>query len=178
MVNLDELRTRALHAYELGRLRTASRVAILLIPIAAVCLLEARSREACACLSVLLLVAAIWLRWRDRRGTESVTTGLLAGSLPLAAGLSIGQLDLHCGLAGGEVFCTTFAVFVGILAGSFIAFRESRSRGTLWSGLSAAGITLLAASLGCLRLGIVGVAGVVLGIGLGMAAVVLARRAT
>ena len=177
MVNLDELTARGLRAYELGRLRKASRVALLLVPIATVCLVEARSREACACLSVLLLLAAIGLRWRDRRGVQSVTTGLLAGSLPLAAGLSIGQLDFRCGLAGGDVFCTTFAVFVGVLAGSFIAFRESQSRGTLWSGLSAAGITVLAASLGCLRLGSVGVAGVVLGIGLGMAAVVIARRA-
>jgi len=177
MVNLDELRARGLHAYELGRLRTAARVAIVLIPIAAVCLLEARSREACACLSVLLLLTAIGLRWRDRRGMENVTTGLLAGSLPLAAGLTIGRLDLRCGLAGADMFCTTFAVLVGVLAGSFIAFREARSIGTLRSGLSAAGITLLAASLGCLRLGTVGVAGVVLGIGLGMAAVVFARRA-
>lgn len=66
MVNREQLRARGLWAYEMGRLRAASRIALLLVPTAAVCLLEARGREACACSSVLLVSLAIWLRWRDR----------------------------------------------------------------------------------------------------------------
>jgi hypothetical protein len=68
MVNSKELAARGLRAYELGRLVTASRVALVLVPLAALCLFETSGREACACLSVLLLGSAIWLRWRDRAG--------------------------------------------------------------------------------------------------------------
>lgn len=44
------------------------------------------------------------------------------------------------------------------------------------SRLTAATVATLAASLGCVRLGIVGVAGVVLGIGLGCAATGITKR--
>jgi len=61
----------------------ALRVAIVLLPVIALCLLEPVGREGCACCAVLLLGAAVWLRFRNRLGVESVTTGLLAGAVPL-----------------------------------------------------------------------------------------------
>jgi hypothetical protein len=176
MVNLEQLRVRGLRAYEVGRLRVAARVAFLLVPVAAVCLLETRGREACVCLAALLLGLAVWLRWRDRHGMESVTTGLLAGSIPLAAGLVLAGLDLRCGLAGEETFCTAFAVLVGGAAGALIAVRERRWRGRFWGWLTAGSIAALAASLGCVRLGVVGIASVLAGIALGIAATAIARR--
>jgi hypothetical protein len=176
MVNLDDLRTRGLRAYELGRLQTASRIALLLLPVTAVCLLEDRGREACACLGMLLIGLAVWLRWRDRRGMDSVTTGLLAGSLPLVAGLVLARLDLRCGLAGASAFCTAFAVLIGGAAGVLVAVREREWRGRFQSWLMAGTIAALAASLGYVRLGAWGVAGVIGGIALGIAATAIARR--
>ena len=58
MVNLETLTARSLRHYELGRLRMASRVAIMLAPIVAVCLLEPMGREACACCAALLLASS------------------------------------------------------------------------------------------------------------------------
>ena len=177
MVNREQLRTQALWAYETGRLRAASRIALVLIPAAAVCLLESRGRGTCACTSVALLGLAIWLRWRNRRGFEAVSTGLLAGSVPLVAGLFLDRFDLQCGLAGGSTFCTGFAVLLGGTAGVFIGVRENKRRRQLWSAVTAAAVAALAASLGCVRLGVVGLASIVAGIALGVVGATAARRA-
>lgn len=177
MVNLEQLRTRGLWAYETGRIRMASRIALILIPAAALCLFEARGREACACLSVLLLTLAIGLRWRHRRGTDTVTTGLLAGSIPLAGGLVLARLGLRCGAEGSASLCLGFSVLVGIGAGVLIAVREAKRAERFWSWVTAGTVAALAASLGCVRLGLMGVAGVVLGMAVGtVAAAILARR--
>jgi hypothetical protein len=116
----------------------------------------------------LLLALAVWLRWRNRRGFEAVTTGLLAGSVPLVTGLALDRLDLQCGLAGGSTFCTGLAVLLGGAAGVFIARREGKGRRQLWSALTAAGVATLAAGLGCVRLGVLGLASIVAGIALGV----------
>lgn len=177
MVNPEELTLRGLRAYEVGRAWKAARVALVLVPIAALCMLESTGREACACLAVVLLGVATWLRWRDREGSESVTTGLLAGVLPLFAGLTLARLDIRCGLGGEETYCTAFSVLVGTLSGLVIPFREARWRKRFTSFLTAGTIAALAASLGCIRLGVVGVASMVLGIALGsISGGVIARR--
>jgi hypothetical protein len=170
MVNLEYLRARGLWAYETGRARMASRIALIVIPVAVVCLLEARGREACTCVSVVLLGLAVWLRWRDRRGTEAVTTGLLAGSIPLAAGLVLARLGLRCGADGSAALCLGFSVLVGLGAGAVIAVREARQRERFWSWFTAGAVAALAASLGCVRLGVFGVAGVVVGMAAGTVA--------
>ena len=177
MVNPEDLVARGLRAYEVGRFVTASRIALLLIPIAALCLLESEGREACACLAVVLLGSAVWLRWRDREGLDSVTTGLVAGALPLGAGLLLARFDLRCGLAGGETSCTVFSVVIGALAGVVIALRENRWRRRLTSLITAGAIASLAAGLGCIRLGVWGVASMVVGIAVGsMLGVVMLKR--
>jgi hypothetical protein len=141
-------------------------------------LLETTGREVCACLSVVLLGFAVWLRWRDRRGWESVRTGLLAGGPPLVAGITLARFDLTCGTSGAESFCTGLSVIIGITAGLLIAAREARWRGRFTSYLTTGGIAALAAAIGCVRLGVLGVASMVVGIALGSAVgAVFLRRA-
>ncbi|MFZ5896374.1 MAG: hypothetical protein ACOY0T_35295 [Myxococcota bacterium] len=167
MESREQLRVHALRAYEFGRLRAASRVAFVLVPLALVCLYETRGRELCGCLAAALLGVCVWLRWRNRQGFENVSTGLRAGSIPLAAGLLLDRFDLRCSLSGAESFCTIFAVGIGSAAGVLIALRERNWDARLSSWLTAGAIAALAASLGCLRLGVVGLASVVAGIALG-----------
>jgi hypothetical protein len=169
MVNIEELRVRGLRAYEVGRLLTASKIGLLLVPVAAVCLLESRGRGTCACLAALLLAAAIWLRWRDRRGMESVRAGLVAGSIPLVAALVVARFELRCGWAGADTFCTAGSVLLGVGSGVLIALRKGPWRAQLSSFATASAIAALAASLGCVRLGVLGVASMVFGIALGAA---------
>jgi hypothetical protein len=163
MVNLETLTAQSLRHYELGRLRMAARIAIVVAPIVAVCLLEPIGREASACCAPLLLVASIWLRFRSRAGVESVRAGLLAGAIPLAATLLLTRLNPGCATAGVLSYCTSFSLLIGAAAGAVVALRERA--GALLSGswLLAVGVALLTASLGCVRLGMAGVVGVGIG---------------
>jgi len=168
MVNLETLTERSLRHYERGRLRMAARVAIVLAPIVAVCLLEPVGREACACCAALLLAASVWLRFRDRAGVESVSTGLFAGSIPLVLMPVLTRLDPQCASADLLSYCTGFSLLVGAAAGAVVALRV-RDRVPLsghWS--LAVGVALLTASLGCVRLGVASVAGVAVGILVGL----------
>jgi hypothetical protein len=169
MVNLETLTAQSLRHYELGRLRMAARIAIVLTPMVAVCLLEPIGREPSACCAALLLVASVWFRFRSRAGVESVSAGLLAGSIPLAGALVVTRLDPACAAAGPISYCTGVSLLVGLAAGAVLAIRE-RSRAP-WSGhwLLAVGIALLTASLGCVRLGVASMAGAAVGILVGRA---------
>ena len=176
MVNLETLTSQSLRYYERGRLRMATRVAVVLAPIVAVCLLEPVGREACACCAALLLAASIWLRFRNRAGVESVSTGLLAGGIPLAAMLVLTQIDPRCATAGLFSYCTGFSLLIGAAAGAVVALRE-RDRAPL-SGhwLLAVGVALLTASLGCVRVGIASLVGVAVGVLVGRASMQGQRR--
>jgi hypothetical protein len=169
MVNLETLTARSLRHYELGRLRMAARVAIVLAPIVAICLLEPIGREACACCAALLSTTSVWLRFRNRAGVESVSTGLLAGGVPLAAALVLARVDPECTTAGLLSYCTGFSLLLGAAAGAVVALRE-RSRTLLASHwLLAIGVAVLTASLGCVRLGVASVVGVAVGLLVGHA---------
>ena len=163
MVNLEELTLRGLRAYEIGRLRAALRVLLVLVPAVLVCAFEDRTREPCICVGVLLLGVSVWLRWRDRSGVEAVSTGLWAGGLPLVLGLVLGRLGVHCGSEELASYCWGFSGLFGLVAGGIIVAREARQRSRSSGIAAAAAISILAATLGCLRLGIASVLAVALG---------------
>lgn len=175
MVSREQLLTGGLRAYEIGRFRAALRIALIVIPLAALCLVESEGREACACLGVGLLALCIWLRWRSRRGFEIVTTGLKAGAVPLVTGLLLDQFEVQCSLDDASSLCTVFAVVVGTAAGTYIGTRDRDWRGRFGSLLTAGAVAALAAALGCVRLGVLGVASVFGGIALGILAMAAIR---
>jgi hypothetical protein len=176
MANLETLTRRGLKAYERGRLRMAARIALVVVPLVAICLLEPLGREACLCSGVLLLGGAVWLRFRNRSGVETVTTGLLAGGIPLAGALLLSRFGPGCASADLVSSCTLFSILIGGLGGAVVAFREAALGARSSHGAMAAIIAALVASLGCARLGIASIAGVVLGIVVGCAATSVARR--
>jgi hypothetical protein len=173
MVDLESLTQRARRAYELGRLRSAARVAAYVAPVGALCVLTSPRQGECLCLLVALLAFVIGMRWRDRRAAGNAEIGLIAGALPLAAGQ---MLALDPSLCGGPG-CALGASLVAVLAGIWIAWRL-RNAESLDGYLAVAGIALLAASVGCLALGVIGILGVAIGIafGSGAGALVLATR--
>jgi hypothetical protein len=179
MVTPEELTARGLRAYEVGRLLAACRVALVVVPLAALCLVERTGREMCACAGVLLLGAAVWLRWRDRRGMEAVRTGLIAGCIPLAAGLILDRFGLRCGLAGVESFCSLLGVLFGVGSGAMISLTHRRAAARASSLVTAGAIAGLAAALGCVRLGVLGVSSMLAAMVAGsvVSAVVVRRRA-
>jgi hypothetical protein len=179
MVNRDELKRGGLRAYEVGRLRTAARAAWVLVPVVLVCALATGAGETCACIGVLLLGASIFLRWRDRRGADSVRDGLVAGLLPLVAGLIVARLAPDCADASLMSWCTAVCLGVGIPSGAWLGSRLARDTATSATWLAAGGVAVLAASLGCAGLGLAGLVGAAAGLALGAVSVqAFVRNAT
>jgi hypothetical protein len=176
MVNREALLDHGLRAYERGRLRMAIKVALVVVPLTALCLLEPVGRATCAACGALLLAAAIWLRFRDRIGVDSVATGLLAGGIPLVAALALGRFGLSCANAAPASLCTAFAILIGGAVGSFVAVREAAARDRPGHWAFTTSIAGLVASLGCARLGLASVAAVACGIIVGRAAAPLLRK--
>lgn len=163
MVNTEALTERSLRHYELGRLRMATRIALVLGPLAAVCLLQPTGRETTACCAALLFAASVWLRFRNRAGVESVTTGLIAGAVPLAALLLLARLDPGCATAGLVSYCTGISLVAGAVAGAVVARRERVRAPLSGNWLFPVAIALLTAGLACARLGPASLAGVTVG---------------
>jgi hypothetical protein len=165
MVSREELRSGALRAYERGRLRMAGRAAVYLVPLVALSALVSSEPPACACLGALLIGVAILLRWRNRRGAESVATGLFAGSAPLVVGLVAGRLAPGaCAAAPWLSACTVLALVVGGAAGLWVGARTAAGRAGLAAAVAAAAVAALTASLGCVGLGVGAVLGAALGL--------------
>jgi hypothetical protein len=169
MVNLETLTARSLRHYELGRLRMAARIAIVLGPLAAMCLLQPVGREPTACCAALLIVASVWLRFRSREGVESVMTGLIAGAIPLTTLLLLARFDPGCASAGVVSYCTGFSLLAGAAAGAIVAWRERVRAPMTGNWPLAVGIAVMTAGLGCARLGLASLTGVAIGMLVGRA---------
>jgi hypothetical protein len=168
MVNLEQLRARGLRAYELGRLRAALRIVAVLVPASAVCVLATSARPAGACIALVLVAIAVWLRWSSRQGSEDVTIGLRAGCVPLVAGLVV-QMAPSCPFPAMTPLCSIVGAAAGVVGGLWLGIRERRSGAAARSWAVAGAVGALAASLGCLELGLSGIVGATIGIAIGSA---------
>jgi hypothetical protein len=169
MVSREQLKRGGLRAYEIGRLGVAARAAWVLVPTALVCAFETGASETCLCIGVLLLGASIFLRWLDRRGVAAVRDGLLAGALPLVAGLIIARVAPSCANAPLLSICTAVCLGLGIPSGAWLGARLAKGTAPAFTSLAAGGIAILAASLGCAGLGPAGLAGAAVGVCVGTA---------
>ena len=176
MVDQEQLRKRALRAYEFARLRMSSRVLLFLLPVGAVCILLSASPQACAYLALLIGLLAVTLRWLDRRGVQAVDIGLKTGMLPLAVSVALMQL----GCSSIPALCISVCSVAGALAGAWMGYQLGRERAGILVWLSSVGVALAAAALGAVDLG----TGVLVGLSVSyiassaiVAAVVRLRRA-
>lgn len=174
MVDLERLAKRARRAYELGRIRSAARIAAYVAPVGALCVLMSPRKGECLCLVFVLLAFVVGMRWRNRRDGGNAELGLIAGALPLGAGQ---LLALDPSICGGPA-CILGASLVAAVAGIWIAWRLRENAESLDAYLAALGIAVLAASVGCTALGLIGILGVALGVALGggAGALVLSTR--
>lgn len=178
MVNREQLMASGLRAYELGRLRVAARAVLYLVPVSLVCALATGQREACGCLGVVLVAVSVLLRWRNRRGVESVTDGLVAGALPLLVGLIAARFLPDCASGPSVSGCTAICLAAGLAAGAWIGVRGLRAQDRLPRGAAAVGVAFLASSLGCIGLGTLGVIAAGVGLLVGCAATLGTKPAT
>jgi hypothetical protein len=153
-------------AYERGRFLAATRVALIVVPIAVLCAFETRSFLRTGVLGLILLTLAVSIRWRQHHGFSVVSTGLRSGALPLAAALGLCRFMPSCPPDVALALCSS----AGLLAGT-VAGRSLISIDTRWlQRLSAAAVAAMTAALGCLAfgLGIATGAGVAVALGVAM----------
>lgn len=155
MVDQNELRKRALRAYEFGRLRMSSRVLLFLLPLGVACVLLSDNRIVCASLALLISGLAVVLRWLHRRGVEAVEIGLKAGMLPLAVSIALMQWD-HSSIPALTISACSAA---GALAGAWMGYQLGRARAGIPVWLASATVALAAAALGAMDLGAGGLVG-------------------
>ena len=170
----DMLRARARRTYERGRLTVAWRVALLIIPLTAICGRETEAYARCAAIGALLLVVTIAVRWRQWRGTHSANAGLLTGILPMTAALLLCRFAAGWPAAAATAACTSAGLVAGALA--VRATLEPLDAG--WQEWIAAPLVAgLTAALGCIGIGLGTALGSSLGVAAG-AAVTMRRAAT
>jgi len=150
MVDEEQLRKRALRAYELGRLRMSSRVLLFLVPLGAVCILLSSIPTGCAYLAVLIGSLAVIWRWLDRRGVQAVDIGLKSGMLPLLVSVALMQL----GCSSNPALCTAVCILAGTVAGAWMGYQLGHRRAGVLVWLAAVSIALPVAALGSLDLGL------------------------
>lgn len=150
---------RAMRNYELARLRVASRVAIVVVPIVCVAMAISSQPTDCACIGFLLLLGVMGMRWYGRGLDRIVIPGLLAGTIPMFAGL----LKSKFPSADAEVACIALCS-LGFLSGAYLArsaFTNCTARVKGWIG--GVGVAAATALMGCIGDGMEAPFGVAIG---------------
>jgi hypothetical protein len=171
------LKLRARRAYELGRLRWSLRFAPGVIAAAAAAVAAGRPAPVSCAFAAVLLPLVVALAYAGGSVGRAVIPGLESGAAALAMPLLVGTLGRACFGPACMFLCLPACVVGGALAGAFIArqaAREEREPGFVLAALAVAGLT---GAMGCTMAGLAGVGGMLAGVVLGGAPVLIANRA-
>jgi hypothetical protein len=171
------LEYRARRAYELGRLRWSVRLAPAVMAAAAAAIAAGRPAGMSCAFGALLLLLAVALAYAGGSAGRAVVPGLKSGAAALAMPLLVGTLGHACLGPACMSLCLPACVAGGALAGAFIARRaagEEREPAFVLAALAVAGLT---GAMGCTMAGLAGVGGMLAGVVLGGAPVLIASRA-
>lgn len=155
----NEVLSLAHAAFERGRTRLAARTLLFTVPMVAL------STSCCArlplhlALGAALVAAGAWLAWRGGVGGRALPVGLAAGVVPMwLPSLARASCSMTGGCGEGLPAC----VAGGLVAGALIAWRSAKmTDGRRDYVLAAGGIASLAGAMGCVILGIGGVAAMI-----------------
>jgi hypothetical protein len=164
-VEIERLEARARRAYERGRWRLAVASAWPVLLLSGLCIALGGQPLATACVAIALAVTIVLAVVHGRGHAKAVVPGLLAGALPLLAGLLACRFPHTCGAVACFEFCAPLCLGAGMIAGFALVVRRHRSSASsLWvAGL----IALLTGALGCFFVGLGGIGGMLLGVPLG-----------
>lgn len=170
------LKRAAQRAYEAGRLRAASRIALVLGPLGLAAILLRAPLEAVICLAALVFVGGTAIRWWGKSLGPAVLPGVLGGAVPLilvplttllSQGTCVEPVSA-CGIAG---------VTSGLAGGAVIAFLGVGSaRPTRWSWFVALAAAQATACVSCVAVGLPALGGASVGLLVGSFSLFVARR--
>ena len=169
------LADRARRAYERGRVALGMRTALAVAPMAMLSWIACDNPAATAVSALALTVLVTAAVWRGQDLARGARIGLVAGIPSLLAPVAVGATGHLC--ASMCLLFPTACLAGGILGGLVLGWLAVGA-GLERSGLATAGATAwLAGTLGCVLMGSVGVAVLLLGLAFGLAPVLVLRRA-
>ena len=169
------LAARALHAYERGRVVLGLRTAAAVVPMAILSWIACDQPLATALSALALTTVVTAAVWRGLEAGRGARIGLVAGIPSLLVPVLVGATGHLC-----ASMCLLFptACLVGGVLGGLVLGWLAVGAGLGRTGLATAGITAwLAGTLGCIVMGSIGVAVLLLGLAFGLAPVLAWRRA-
>ena len=170
------LEARARRAYETGRLRWSLRPAAPILAAAAVAIACGRPAGLSIALAAALLPLAVGLSFAGGPAGRAVRPGLLAGTFPFAMPLLVQTAGHLCLGDQCMSFCLPACVLGGAIGGGLIALRSAREGEGAAFLISGVAIAALLGSLGCTLAGLGGVAGMLGGVLVAGAPVLVAAR--
>jgi hypothetical protein len=176
--DLEPLRRRARRAYEIGRLVRACIDAWPVLVIVALALTFTSRPGVVAAIGGSLALGVVALGWVGRGLQRAIVPGLLAGSLPLVAGLGACHIPHGCGGPTCMRWCMPFIATAAVAGGVYMAMRLRRLGGR--RRIEVLATTIVATwtgAMGCLAFGYGGLLGVAAGILVGAAPVIVHARA-
>ncbi|TMA26280.1 MAG: hypothetical protein E6J78_14065 [Deltaproteobacteria bacterium] len=157
------LERRARRAYELGRLRSALRLAPFVLAAAAVAVACGRPAGLSCALGAMLLPLTVALAFRGGGAGRGVVPGLLAGTVALAMPLLVQIVGHACIGPACMALCMPSCVVGGAAGGAFIALRARFEERPAPFALAALAVAGLMGALGCTLAGAAGVVGMLAG---------------
>jgi hypothetical protein len=155
MVDLEALARHARRAAEWGRLRTASRVAFVVVPLTLIATLVSPHPAAVAGIGVALLAVTVALGWTNAEGARAVRSGLKLGAVPMAVGLFTIAVEGWCDPDNAITLCGIGCLVAGVFAGGATAWyavrTQSPSRLRVWAQIGI--VASLTTAIGCVGLG-------------------------
>jgi hypothetical protein len=169
-VELAALERRARAAYERGRWRRAVLDAWPVLVLAGLAFAFGSRPWLVVALTVPLLVAVVVMGHRGGAWRRAIVPGLVAGSLPMVAGLSACHIPHACNGPECMAWCMPTIGAAGLLGGLVVAHRVLRSQpvGKVAVLAPAALLASLTGAMGCIALGVGGLLGLAAGIAVGM----------
>jgi hypothetical protein len=162
-VSDDFLAARMRRAYEIGRLRRAMRVTLLVIPLVVISVEMCSSASASLTVGACLALLTVGLLWRGQGWGRSVPPGLAAGVAAFALPVVAHAFGYCCRYDLEITVCVAAGVFAGIIAATS-ALRQSKEseRGVVMIGSTL--VAALTGALGCLAMGAGGAVAVAIGV--------------
>jgi hypothetical protein len=155
MVDLEKLAKRARRAAEWGRLRSASRVVLGIVPFTLLALVVSPNRVAVVGISLALLAVTVGFGWLNAEGGRAARSGLKLGAIPMTLGLLTIAVEGWCDPNRTVTLCGIGCLLAGVFAGgtsAWYALRTQAPRRLL--RLSQLGLVAsLTTALGCVGLG-------------------------
>jgi hypothetical protein len=179
MADLETLAERARRAAEWGRVRSASRVALLVVPYSLLAIALSPNRAAVVGVGLALVTVTVALGWWSAEGIRAARSGLKLGAVPMAASLVTIAMEGWCDPDRAVTLCGFGCLLAGLVAGggsAWYAVRNAPAR-RLRSWFQIGLVASLTAALGCVGLGLGSALAVLAAVAAGAAAAWVPARA-